>query len=201
MGSPPRSRKPGGCPSSWGSAATIPRRIRFGIDLPGRIAAEVGDDLVEAMAYPEFDTPMYEPLKDISAELFLPNLNLIEQNSITLLETNQKFIEAYMVGLNHEFARELLWREYPTDQRGSYFRQFWDVRGMYDPAQPDADTLKEKLRDIPPLHTWPRRSLLGQHDNRESQSGDADGRTHRAGLRGRPSASATGRLVATSILG
>ena len=25
-----------------------------------------------------------------------------------------------MVGLNHEFARELLWREYPTDQRGSY---------------------------------------------------------------------------------
>jgi hypothetical protein len=114
---------------------------------------------------------MYEPLKDISAELLLPNLNLIEQNSITLLETNQDFIESYMVGLNHEFARELLWREYPTDQRGSYFRQFWDVRGMYDPAQPDADTLKEKLRDIPPLHTWPRRSLLGQHDNREDRPG------------------------------
>jgi hypothetical protein len=152
-------------------AATIPRRVRFGIDLPARIAAEVGDDLVEAMAYPEFDTPMYEPLKDISAELLLPNINLIEQNSITLLETNQDFIESYMVGLNHEFARELLWREYPTDQRGSYFRQFWDVRGMYDPAQPAADTLKEKLRDIPPLHTWPRRSLLGQHDNREDRPG------------------------------
>lgn len=30
--------------------------------------------------------------------------------------------KSYMVGLNHEFARELLWREYPTDQRGSYFR-------------------------------------------------------------------------------
>ena len=40
-----------------------------------------------------------------------------------------------MVGLNHEFARELLWREYPTDQRGSYFRQFWDVRGY---PRPDA---------------------------------------------------------------
>ena len=26
-----------------------------------------------------------------------------------------------MVGLNHEFARELLWREYPTDQRGQLF--------------------------------------------------------------------------------
>ena len=37
-----------------------------------------------------------------------------------------------MVGLNHEFARKLLWREYPTDQRGSYFRQFWDARGFID---------------------------------------------------------------------
>ena len=27
-----------------------------------------------------------------------------------------------MVGLNHEMARELLWREYPTDQRGTPFR-------------------------------------------------------------------------------
>ena len=72
------------------------------------------------MAYPVIDLPMYEPLKNLSSELFLPNINLIEQNSITLLETNQRFIESYMVGLNHEFARELLWREYPTDQRGTH---------------------------------------------------------------------------------
>ena len=51
---------------------------------------------------------MYEDLKRISDELFLPNVQLIEQNSMTLLETNQPFIESYMVGLNHEFARELL---------------------------------------------------------------------------------------------
>jgi hypothetical protein len=89
--------------------------------------------LKEAMAYPEFDIPMYKPLIDISADLFLPNINYVSQNSISLLETNQEFIEAYMVGLNHEFARELLWREYPTDQRGSYFRQFWDVSDfLYD---------------------------------------------------------------------
>ena len=96
---------------------------------------------------------MYKPLADISSELFLPNINLIEPNSITLLETNQRFIEAYMVGLNHEFARELLWREYPTDQRGSYFRQFWDVRRSLDRAGADPGALRERLRDIPPLHT------------------------------------------------
>ena len=64
------------------------------------------------------------------AQVQTPNINLIPPNSITLVETNQRFIESYMVGLNHEFARKLLWREYPTDQRGSYFRQFWDVKGI-----------------------------------------------------------------------
>ena len=34
----------------------------------------------------------------ISAEHFLPNINKIPPNTITLLETNQRFIEAYMVG-------------------------------------------------------------------------------------------------------
>jgi hypothetical protein len=32
-----------------------------------------------------------------------------------------------MVGLNHEMASELRWREFPTDLRGSYFRSFWDT--------------------------------------------------------------------------
>jgi hypothetical protein len=119
------------------------------------------------MAYPVIDLPMYEPLKDLSSELFLPNINLIEPNSITLLETNQRFIESYMVGLNHEFARELLWREYPTDMRPSTFRQFWDVRGFFDTDNLDNEALKEKLRDIPPLHLWSKNSKLGDHDNRE----------------------------------
>ena len=83
---------------------------------------------------------MYEKLRDLSAELFLPNLKLIPPDTITLLKTNPPFIESYMVGLNHEFGRELLWREYPTDERGSYFRQFWSVRGLVvPPADPTAD--------------------------------------------------------------
>ena len=61
-----------------------------------------------------------------------------------------------MVGLNHEFARELLWREYPTDQRGSYFRQFWDVRGFLAPERRRRTSARERLRDIPPLHVAAR---------------------------------------------
>jgi hypothetical protein len=146
---------------------TITRRVMAGIALPPRIRAEVGESFVEAMAYPVIDVAMYKPLTDLSGELFLPNLNYIAPNSITLLETNQVFIEAYMAGLNHEFARELLWREYPTDRRGSSFRQFWDVSVFLDPANADDEALKEKLRDIPPLHRWALASRLGDHDARE----------------------------------
>jgi hypothetical protein len=146
---------------------TISRRTFHGVRIPGRLKDVLVEQFVEAMAYPEIDQPMYEPLKTISSELFLPNINLIEQNSVTLVETNQRFIEAYMVGLNHEFARELLWREYPTDQRGSYFRQFWDVRGYLETEGLDKEALKEKLRDIPPLDKWSKYSELGQHDHRQ----------------------------------
>ena len=86
------------------------------------------------------------------------------------METNQKFIESYMLGLNHEFSRELLWREYPTDQRGSYFRQFWDVSGYFDDQNLGEEALKEKLKDIPPIHRWRKNSELGDHDNREEGS-------------------------------
>jgi hypothetical protein len=145
---------------------TIPRHTYSSVFLPEHVRKLTGDGFVEAMAYPQIDLPMYKPLINLSTELFLPNINYVDQNSISLLETNQKFIEAYMAGLNHEFARELLWREYPTDQRGSYFRQFWDVSGFLDNTT-DREDLKEKLRDIPPLHRWSRDSSLGDHDYRE----------------------------------
>ncbi|MFY0539280.1 hypothetical protein [Nannocystis pusilla] len=122
------------------------------------------------MAYPVFDLPMYKPLSELSAELFLPQIHLIPQNSLTLLETNQKFVEAYMVGLNHEMGRELLWREYPCDQRGSYFRQFWDVDSVL-PASPQ-EAEREALRDIPKIHQWSKLSELGEHNHREA-GGDA----------------------------
>jgi hypothetical protein len=152
---------------------TIPKWVHAAVKIPDRIRGQLPEAFVEAMAYPEIDLPMYKPLVDRSSELFLPNIHHIAYNSISLLETNQKFIESYMVGLNHEFARELLWREYPTDQRGSYFRQFWEPAGYHAGADLDADELKEKLYDIPPLHLWSKRSALGDHDQRE-ENGDKE---------------------------
>jgi hypothetical protein len=149
---------------------TLPAWIKQQVRFPSWIKDQLNEGFVEAMAYPKINTPMYAPLRDISSELFLPNIELIEHNSITLLETNQKFIESYMVGLNHEFSRELLWREYPTDQRGSYFRQFWDVSTVLQDPALAGKTEQEKREpyyDIPPLHRWKRASKLGEHDNRQ----------------------------------
>jgi hypothetical protein len=147
---------------------TIPAWTRLHVSIPDRIRQELVDPDGEVMVYPELDMPMYEPLKDLSSELFLPNIQLIENNTITLLETNQKFIEAYMTGLNHEFSRELLWREYPTDQRGSYFRQFWDATGFLVQGGASEEETRERLRDITRLHTWKQTDTLNDHDNREA---------------------------------
>jgi hypothetical protein len=147
----------------------VASQVHFGFD-PRWLS--VPEHLVPAMAYPDFPDPMYEKLRDISSELFLPNLHLIPPNTISLLSTNPKFIEAYMTGLNHEFGRELLWREYPTDQRGSYFRQFWDVKGIIadDPGLTPAEKA-ERYKDIVPLDQWRRVSELGTHRNPQRPQG------------------------------
>ena len=111
---------------------------------------------------------MYGPLRDLSPEYLLPGVELVPPDTMGIVLVNQAFIEAYMAGLNHEMARQLLFNGYLTDQRGSYFRQFWDVsayvRQPKDP--PDPDALADLLKDIPLEHTWDKRAALGDHPNR-----------------------------------
>ena len=136
-------------------------------DDPGGGTAPPGTErVVPVMAYPDIKQAMYEPLCAISSELMVPNLKLIEPNTISLMVRNLPFIEAYMVGLNHEFARELLWREYPTDQRPSSFRQFWDVSQVPNVQNVEPKAFEESLRDIVRIHEWAPASHLGDHNNR-----------------------------------
>jgi len=96
--------------------------------------------LAPVMAYPTFDDPMVDPLQALSQDFVLPNIAVLPSDTITVMEPNLRFIEAYLAGMNTEMARELLWREYPTDSRGSCFRVFWDRRdavGVADTAPPE----------------------------------------------------------------
>jgi hypothetical protein len=104
---------------------TLPALIRARLRVNVRRPDPPADPLEPVMASPIFHDPMYEPLRDLSEQWLLPGLENVPQDTATLVETNPPVVAAYLVGLNHEFARELLWREYPTDQRGTYFARFW----------------------------------------------------------------------------
>lgn len=142
---------------------TIPARLQQRVTIPDKLRSELVDGtMVEAMAYPVIDEPLYKPLAAMSAELLLPNINLIPPNSITLLESNRPFIESVCVGANHEWAREALWQEYPTDQRGSPLRQFWALADNFSASADNVDE-REELRDIAPIDKWRVASTLGGH--------------------------------------
>ena len=110
-----------------------------------------------AMAYPIFPEPVYYYLKMFSEKFFIPSIDKIPDNSVALFLSNEAFTEAYLCGMNTEMGRELLWREYPTDQRGSYFRKFWDSETT---AQ---DIHNENFFDVTPLHTWMKGDLGSHH--------------------------------------
>jgi hypothetical protein len=109
----------------------------------------VGVDVVQTN--PVFVQPMYEPLRDLSQDLLLPGLNSVPPDTVLGLKTNVRFVESYMVGLNVEMGHELLWRGFPTDQRGTYFNQFWDRAA----AEGSAAT----ATDIKDIKGWGEKSL------------------------------------------
>jgi hypothetical protein len=95
------------------------------------------------MTYPRFDLPAYTYLAAYDRTRFCPGVDEVPPESITLLETNPRFIAAFMAGLNHETNRELLWRSYPSDGRGTPWQKFWK-REDHGP-------------DIFEIHTWASR--------------------------------------------
>jgi len=122
------------------------------------------DELGQIMAAPKFEQAMYAPLRDISQEWILPGIKDVVKDSASLAQTNERFIESYMVGVNHEMARTLLFNEYPTEQRATFFQQFWDSKG-YVP-KPTEIVNPDDLKDIKPIHTWSPTANLGENSSR-----------------------------------
>jgi hypothetical protein len=112
---------------SLAPALTIGDRLASALPvIAGRAAAD-HKRLAPVMAYPVFDDPLFDPLRELSQDHIIPNVSDLPRNSLTVLEPNRRFIESFLAGVNQAFMAELLWREYPTDQRGSSFTVFWDT--------------------------------------------------------------------------
>jgi len=113
------------------------------------------DPFEEIMAHPVFDRPMYEPLKKLSSDYLLPGLEFVKQNTISLLKTNNEFVESVMGATNSEAVNEFRYREFPTDMKATPFRHFWDVSEVYMSAiqQNELETLvnekfEEKINEL-----------------------------------------------------
>lgn len=114
------------------SAAFNPQTT-FRARLGARIPLGGGPDPLQPLAgAPQFAQAMYQPLAAISPEWMLPGISTLPRNSAVLLRTNPRFVEAFMVGLNEEFARELLWRQFPAERTQTWFQNFWATGGTPD---------------------------------------------------------------------
>ncbi|GAA4364065.1 hypothetical protein GCM10023185_33250 [Hymenobacter saemangeumensis] len=157
---------------SYDTAGTV-SQISAGVQARGTAAigtpvanpAPTLQELKPVMAYPVFKDPMGEALRRKYPDLFMPGVEDFPANGLTLLSVNRAFIEAYMLGLNHALGSELLWRGFPIELRGSFFRQFWDVSDLLSTTTSDTQSpttlaqAEENLRDIQPLHLWLQRAL------------------------------------------
>lgn len=131
-------------------ARTVVAAVRARLHADALVPPDWFDDTVvrPIMAAPRFDRPMYRALDAYRRDWLVPGLEHIEASDfVTVLASNDEFTEAFLVGLSDEMGRELLWREYPTDQRGTYFRRFWSA---------DRDELSEQIHRF-------GRSRLGSH--------------------------------------
>jgi hypothetical protein len=123
--------------------ANVARRVAAMVSGHGVAGAggEPYDPYEGIQAFPVITDSTYQYLDALDGGWVLPEANGLEPDTAILLRTNPEFTSAFLVGVNHEMNGELLWRGYPTDQRGTPFQHFWD--------RVDGEP------DIAPIHRWP----------------------------------------------
>lgn len=120
---------------------TAPARVR--------VRATIGGLDLARLVRPEFpiglNFPTWELLRQYDQEWLLPGVSALEKDSITALQTNPAFIDAYMVGINSQFIGEMVWRDLPVARDCTPLRMFWGAVD-YKSGQRQAD--------IEPLREW-----------------------------------------------
>ena len=156
---PPLGSPPALAPVRTQLQARLDPLLTIRARLGARVPLGLGTDPLQPQpATVQFPDPMYSALADLSPDWMLPGISNVGNNTVALLQTNPPFVEAYMIGLNEEMARELVWREFPIALTSTYFHYFW---GNSDGSQ-----------DIPSIDTFDPQKGLGQHAASQATGGD-----------------------------
>jgi hypothetical protein len=118
-------------------------------DVPARLGTD-----------PQFPMPLYELLVRIDPELLMPGVGSIPTDTIALAHIHGAFVEAFLLGANHELGQEFIWREFPADPGGTWLRTFWDSV-VEDPSSDSG-----AFEDIARVATW-EPDELGTHATRD----------------------------------
>jgi hypothetical protein len=124
-------------PASTVKALAVGRVPALAVDRP--------DPIAQVMAGPVFTDAAYAALVAASHDAFVPGLDSIPPESVTVVQTNPTFIAAYLAGLNSALGHELFWRGFPTDERGTYWHSFWGAAPDISPLHQFHGTLPDNV--------------------------------------------------------
>jgi hypothetical protein len=111
--------------------------------------AKTGDELEPIMDAPTFPQAMYEALREPLAGFhFSRSGQGASQHRASCCRRTRNSSNRFWWGSLMKWAANCCGAAIPTDQRGTYFRQFWDTRTALKPE-----------RDIPPINEWEKREL------------------------------------------
>ncbi|MEU5948765.1 hypothetical protein ABZ793_24840 [Micromonospora sp. NPDC047465] len=145
-------------PTGPGAAARV--RVLSTID---------GLDPAQPLAPPEvcvgLGRPVWADLRDAFDEWLLPGVGALPENSVIAVETNPRFVDALLTGLNTQLLGELRWRNIPVATGCTPLRVFW--------SRADTGT-GARVDDITGIGNWPDDSGLGTPAHRPAGASGRD---------------------------
>jgi hypothetical protein len=120
-----------------------------------------GLDPAQPLAPPEvcvgLDRPVWNDVKNAFEEWLLPGIGKLPENSVIAVETNPRFVDALLTGLNTQLLGELRWRNIPVATGCTPLREFWSRHDT---------TTGAPIPDITGIHLWAGTSEIGAAQHR-----------------------------------
>ena len=135
-----------------------------------RVVATIdGLDPAQPLAPPEvcigLDRPVWADVEAAFAEWLLPGVGALGQDSVIAVETNPRFVDSLLTGLNTQLLSELRWRNIPVATGCTPLRMFWDR----------AHTgTGDRVDDISGIGLWEDGSDIGDTQHRPAAASGRD---------------------------